>query len=208
MKGLQLIRQLATASSSGSSGLVNPPIALFGTSGRYCNALYSAAHKQKQLDAVEADLKRLQQLAENDGKFKEFLQNPLLSITEKKGILQRLSGEKLRLNPITLNALDLMAENRRLSILPQLARDFGRVMSTVRGEVNCIVYTVQPVTDANVRKQIEDSLRGFTSKKLSIQLKVDPTIVGGLVVDFGDSYIDLSIRSKLKAYTDILKQAV
>ena len=206
MKGFQIIRQLAT--STASSGLAKPPIALFGTAGRYCNALYSAAYKQKKLDAVESDLKHLLDVLEKDLKFKEFLANPLINAFEKKNILSKLSGERLKLTDLTLNTLCVMAENRRLSVLPQLARDFSKIMSTVRGETECTVYTAQPVTDANVRKQLEDSLRGFTTKKLGINLKVDPSIQGGLVVDFGDSYIDLSIRTKLKAYTDLLKVSV
>ena len=78
-------------------------------------------------------------------------------------------------------------------------------MANIRNEVACTVYTAHPITDDTTKKSIEDALRGFTSKKLLIELKVDPKIVGGLVVDFGDSYIDMSIKSKLKSYTDELR---
>ena len=207
MKGVQIVRTLSSAAAS-SNALVRPPIALFGTNGRYCNALYSAAYKQKKLDQVEADLKKLLSVLEKDVKFKEFLINPLININDKKSILGKVLNEKLKVCDLTLNTLNVMAENRRLNVLSQVARDFSKIMASVRGEVECTVYTAKPVTDANVRKQLEDSLRGFTSKKLTINLQVDEAIQGGLVVDFGDYFIDMSIRSKLKTFTDVLKQTV
>lgn len=206
MNGLRIARQLSTASSG--SALVNPPIAFFGANGRYVNALYSAAFKSKKLDAVEDDLKKISSTIQKDNKFKEFLINPLINVNEKKSILTKVLNEKFKATDLTINAINLMAENRRLGLLPQISKDFEKIMANIRNEVNCTVYTAHPITDSATKKSIEDALRGFTSKKLLIELKVDPSIVGGLIVDFGDSYIDMSIRSKLKTYTTELKATV
>lgn len=203
MNGLRIIRQLST-----SPGVVNPPIAFFGTNGKYTNALYSAAFKNKKLDAVENDLRKISASIQADKKFKEFLINPLINATEKKSILSKVLNEKFKATDLTVNAICLMAENGRLGLLPQISRDFQLIMANIRNEINCTVYTAHPIQDESTKKSIEDALRGFTSKKLIIELKTDPSIIGGLVVDFGDSYIDMSIRSKLKTYTSELKSFV
>lgn len=202
MSGLRIIRQLST---SGGADMVRPPIAFFGTNGKYTNALYSAAFKNKKLDAVENDLKKISVAIQQDKKFKEFLINPLVKAHEKQSILTKLLTEKFKATDLTINAINLMAENRRLGLLPQISKDFGKIMANIRNEINCTVFSAHPITDDATRKSIEDALRAFTSKKLLIELKTDPAIIGGLVVDFGDSYIDMSIRSKLKTYTDELK---
>jgi len=198
---IRFVRQF----SSTSSGFVNPPIAFFGNSGKYTNALYSAAFKNKKLDAVESDLKKIAASIQQDKRFKEFLNNPLINVHEKKSILTKVLNEKFKATELTINAINLMAENRRLGLLPQISRDFEKIMANVRNEINCTVYTAHSISDEGTKKSIEDALRGFTSKKLIIEMKTDPSIIGGLVVDFGDSYIDMSIRSKLKSYTDELK---
>lgn len=203
MNGFKVVRQFSTSVSS----LVNPPIAFFGTTGKYTNALYSAAFKNKKLDAVENDLKKVSLAVQQDKKFKEFLLNPLINANEKKSILSKVLNEKFKATDLTVNAINLMAENGRLNLLPQISKDFQKIMANLRNEVNCTVYTAHPV-DEQTKKSIEDALRGFTSKKLLIESKVDPTIVGGLVVDFGDSYIDMSIRSRLKSYTDELRSTL
>ena len=108
MNGLKFIRQLST--SAGGSRLVNPPIAFFGTNGKYTNALYSAAFKNKKLDAVENDLRKISASIQADKKFKEFLINPLINATEKKSILTKVLNEKFKATDLTINAINLMAE--------------------------------------------------------------------------------------------------
>lgn len=206
MNGYRAVRQLSTAASG--TRLVNPPIAFFGTNGKYTNALYSAAFKNKKLDAVENDLKKISIAIQQDKRFKEFLINPLIKGGEKKSILTKVLNEKFKATDLTINAINLMAENGRLGLIPQISKDFQLIMANIRNEVNCTVYTAHPINDEQTKKSIEDALRGFTTKKLLIELKTDQSIIGGLVVDFGDSYIDMSIRSKLKTYTDSLKDLV
>jgi len=196
-------------SSSESSALVKPPIPLFGIDGRYASALYSAASKQNKLDVVDNDLKTLLQVTQKDIKFKEFLINPLIKASEKKEIINRSLSSKLKLSDLTLNLIGVMAENGRIKYLPSVAKAFNRVMAISRGEMECTVTTAQAVDDST-RRSIEESLNGFVKgKKLSMTLKVDPNILGGMIVDFaGEHYIDMSLRSKFNFYSNLIKQAV
>ena len=194
--------------SSQATKLVRPPIGLFGLEGSYTNAVYSAAAKSNCLDAVESDLRKLNETIGKDQPFREFLYNPLIKVNEKKDILRQVMSSKLGANEITINLLHAMTENRRLKHLPGITRNFIRAMQVSRGEISCVVKTARPITDEAAKKEILASLKGFTNNKLTVTMAVDPSIIGGMVVDFnGEYYIDMSVRSKVKLYSDLIQEA-
>ena len=203
---LQLIRRASTQSVN---NLVKPPISFFGLEGQYVNALYSAAAKNKKLDKVDQDLKMLADLFEKDLKFKEFLTNPLVSVAYKKEAIAQSLKQKLKFSDLTTNFVELMAENHRLVLIPQIAKCFNKAMTHLKGEMNCTVTTAIEITDENVKKEIEDCLKKFTKNKLTIVMKTDPSIMGGMVIDFdGENYIDMSLKSKLKTYSDLIRTPI
>lgn len=186
--------------------LVKPPISIFGLEGRYVNAIYSAAAKSNNLNAVEGDLKKVSSLYSTDPKFKEFMINPLVNPTQKSKIFEGELKNKLKLQDASVNLLSVMAENRRLKNFPDVEKAFSKLMSAVRSELPCIVTSARPLTDAK-KKELEESLKSFTTKKLTVSYATDPSIIGGLVVDFnGEHYIDMSVKSKIRLYTDAMKQ--
>lgn len=186
--------------------LVKPPISLFGLEGRYVNALYSAASKNNKLDVVEGDLKKLTGLFKTDPNFKEFMISPLINPVQKTRVFENDLKNKLKLNELTVNLLSAMSENRRLKNLPDVEMAYKQIMSALRNELFCKVTSAKSLTDTK-RKEVEESLKAFTSKKLLISYEVDPSIVGGLIVDFnGEHYIDMSLKSKIRQYSDALKQ--
>lgn len=189
------------------SKLVKPPISLFGVEGRYVNALYSAAHKNKQLDAVEGDLKKLAGLFKTDTKFREFLVSPLINPVQKTQVFENDLKNKLKLNTLSVNLLSAMSENRRLKHLPDVNFAFGQIMSAVRNELPCKIYSAKPLTDAK-KKEVEDSLKAFTNKKLLIEYHTDTSLMGGLIVDFnGEHYIDMSVKSNIRLFTECLQKS-
>lgn len=185
--------------------LVKPPISLFGLEGRYVNALYSAASKSNKLEAVEGDLKKISKLYETDTKFKDYMLNPLIQPNQKSHVITNELKGKLNLSDISVNLLTAMAENRRMKNLPEIERSFNQVMSATRGELPCKVTSAKAIPDAK-KKEIEESLKAFTSKKLLIEFTIEPSIMGGLVVDFnGEHYLDMSVRSKIRQYSESIK---
>lgn len=189
-----------------ASKLVKPPISLFGIEGRYVNALYSAAYKNKQLDAVEGDLKKLAGLFKSDTKFREFLVSPLINPSRKCQVFENELKNKLKLNTLSVNLLSAMSENRRLKNLPDVEFAFKQIMSSVRNELPCKIFSAKPLPDAK-KKEIEESLKAFTSKKLLIEYLTDSSLMGGLIVDFnGEHYIDMSVKSNIRLFSDLLKQ--
>jgi len=192
--------------ASTSSPMVKTPVPLFGIDGRYVTAIWSAAAKQKKLDVVDSDLKQLLLASQKDKRFQDFLFNPLVKAKEKKEILSKAT---IKLSDLTLNLIGVLSENGRIKMLPAVAKIFNRVMAISRGELECTVTTAKPIDDST-RKEIEQSLNGFVKgQKLSLTLKVDPSILGGMLVDFGgEHFIDMSIRSKFNFYSNLIKQAV
>jgi len=188
--------------------LVKAPAQVYGIEGRYATAVYSAAAKEKQLEAVENDLKQISALIKKKGKFADFLLNPSLKRAEKKNLMSTgLGGSKA--SKLTINLLSLLAENGRLNKLDGITNSFATIMSAHRGEVQCEVITAKPL-DKALQDQLEGALKSFTKSGQTIKIKVsvDPSIMGGMVVSIGDKYVDMSTAAKIKKYTEIIKAAV
>uniref|UniRef100_A0A182N4Q5 Oligomycin sensitivity conferral protein n=1 Tax=Anopheles dirus TaxID=7168 RepID=A0A182N4Q5_9DIPT len=199
-------RQLST--SSAAAQLVKPPVQVFGLEGRYACALYSAASKTKALDAVEKDLKGLQNQMRTDPKVRDLLRDPTTKRNVKAAALKDVAA-KVKFNAATGNLLTVLAENGRLGRLDGIINAFSLIMAAERGEVVCEVKTAKPLDDGQ-RKQLENALKAFLKPNQTIQLtaKVDSALIGGMVVSIGDKYVDMSVASKIKKYTDIIASPV
>ncbi|XP_072932755.1 ATP synthase subunit O, mitochondrial [Epargyreus clarus] len=206
MKTNMLIRSLSTSSTAAQ--LVKPPVQIFGLEGRYASALYSAASKNKALDAVEKELSQFQQLMKTDAKLKEFIVNPTLKRSLKADAIKNVAS-KASMTPTTGNLLSLMAENGRLDKLEAVINAFKIMMAAHRGEVTCEVTTAKPLDQAQ-RQNLEAALKKFLkgNQTLHLTAKVDPALIGGMVVSIGDKYVDMSVASKVKKYTELISAAV
>jgi len=202
-----LMRRFST-SSAVHGKLVAPPVYLFGIEGRYAHALYSAATKEKKLEVVEKDIKEIQGFLKTDAKLAEFMINPTVKRNEKRDILTAALKKKNYSN-ITVNLFGALAENGRLNRLNSVVGAFDKMMSAHRGEIQCVVTTAKTLDQAQLG-ELKGALQGFLKKGevLQLETKVDPSLIGGMVVTIGDKYVDMSMATKLKLYTNVIKQAV
>jgi len=196
------------STSSANNQLVKAPVQIFGLEGRYATALYSAASKEKQLDSVEKDLKEIHTLLKKKGRFADFLLNPSVQRGEKKELLGSALG-KTKASKLTSNLLILLAENGRLNKLGGIAGAYSTIMSAHRGEVECEVVTAKAL-DAALQQELEAALKTFVKSGQSIIIKtrVDPSILGGMVVSIGDKYVDMSTAAKIKLYSQLIQSAI
>lgn len=187
--------------------MVKPPIQVFGLEGRYATALYSAASKTKQLDAVEKELVNLQNSFKTDTRFSDFVLNPTLKRQVKIDAVKQIAS-KIQLSPPSTNLLGLLAENGRLRNLNGVINSFKVIMAAHRGDLPCEVITAKPLDDA-LKQELQTALKAFTKKgeNIQLELKVDPNIIGGMIVSIGDKYVDMSIASKIKKYTELISQS-
>ncbi|XP_073827063.1 ATP synthase subunit O, mitochondrial [Musca autumnalis] len=206
MAAVNKLSMLSRAMST-SAQMVKPPVQVFGLDGRYATALYSAATKMKQLDQVEKDLLAFQATLKQDKKLRESVVSPIVN-RRIMGVALKESAEKLRWSAATGNLLALLADNGRLSQLDGVINAFSIIMAAHRGEVVCEVVSAKPL-DASQSKQLEGALKSFlkSNQSLKITSRVDPSIIGGLIVSIGDKYVDMSIASKVKMYTDVISSA-
>jgi len=201
-----LIRGVST-SAVRNAKLVRPPIQPTGTEGRYAAALYSAASKNKVLDVVEKDLNTFKATLATDKPLAEFLNDPTIKKSLKADGLTGACG-KLKMNPLTTNLITMLAENGRHGIVNSVIASYGTIMAASRGEVICEVVTAKAL-DPVMAKEVEATIALFLNKgeKSKMNYKVDPAIVGGMVVSIGDKYADMSIASKMNKYTDLIQAA-
>ncbi|CAK9819421.1 ATP synthase subunit O, mitochondrial [Anthophora plagiata] len=200
-----IVRSLS--SSSAVQQMVKPPIQVFGVEGRYATALYSAATKQKTLNNVEKDLLKFEGLIKQDAKLDEFVKNPSIKRRDKVEALKAIAA-KINLCKETTNLLALLAENGRLPSIKNIITTFKVIMNASRGEVPCEVVTAKPL-DADIKSKVEAVLKKFLDKGQSIVLttRTDPSLIGGMIVSVGDKYVDLSVASKIKKYTEIISSS-
>lgn len=204
-----LMRQIRSFSSTSiRNEFVKAPIQLYGLEGRYAHAIYSAAVKQNQLNAVDKDLQALKKLYAEHAGLRELLKNPTLTVEERTHAVKALADPKTT-SAITVNALTLVADNGRLGRLYGIIQALDTIMSAHKGDVSATVTSAKALDSASL-KELEAVLSTFLQKgkKLKLETKIDSSILGGMVVTIGDRYVDMSISSKVTAYTNLIKETI
>lgn len=172
-------------------------------SGRYATALFDLAVEAKALDTVEASLATLRDaLAESDD-FRALIVSPLVSRGDaEKAVAATASA--LGVDATTTRFLGVLAQNRRLGVLPRVIRDFRALAAHHRGEVTADVVSAHPLTDDQV-DALKQQLRVRVGSHVNVDLSVDPSLLGGLVVRIGSQMIDSSIKTRLNSLAHAMK---
>jgi len=169
--------------------------ALSGIGERYAAALFELADAQKSLDAVASDLRNLRALIDESGDLRRLIRSPVLARAEQARAVAALA-ERAQFQPVTRNLLGLLARNRRLFALPEVIAAFLAQLAGRRGEVTAQVMAAQDLTPAQ-REAIGERLRRAVGSKVTVDIRVDPELLGGLVVKVGSRMVDASLKTKL-----------
>ncbi len=176
-----------------------------GIAQRYATAVYDLAKDAKKVKALEADLDGLQEALTGSDDFRALIHSPIYTRDEQGAAIAALA-KKMKLSPIMSNTLALMAQKRRLFVLPQLVKTLRDVIAEDKGEVMAEVTSAKALTKAQSDK-LAASLKKTTGKTVTLQATVDESLIGGLVVKVGSKMIDTSIRSKLNSLQNVMKEA-
>lgn len=171
--------------------------------GRYALALFDLAREQDRIDAVSASLAALKQALAESGELKELIDSPLIGRDDRLRAMGAVVGS-MGLDPLTGNFIGVLAQNRRLSQLPNVIRNFNLLAARHRGELTAEVTSARPL-DGDQVDDIKQHLRTRTGRDIAVDLTVDPEILGGLVVKIGSRMIDSSIRTKLNTLALAMK---
>ncbi|KAI5842707.1 OSCP/delta subunit of ATPase [Tricharina praecox] len=189
---------------------MKPPVALFGVDGTYASALYTASAKTSSLDATHKALTSLKGVLAKDPKLVRILASPTLKTDDKKLVIaevMKAAGQDKSIK----NLLEVLAENNRLGLVGGIVEKFDVLMGAHRGEIEAIITSATQL-DAKTVSKLEAAISKSpligAGKKLKTTNKVDPSIIGGLVVEVGDRTIDLSISSKVAKLNKMLTDAL
>ncbi|MBM84923.1 MAG: F0F1 ATP synthase subunit delta [Rhodospirillaceae bacterium] len=167
-----------------------------GLAARYASALYELAEGERSLDVVATDLTQLRQLISENKDLAKLVRSPALSRDEQaKGmaaVLERCAAHKL-----TSNFIGVVAGNRRLFVVNDMIKAFLAELAYRRGEVGADVTSAVELTQDQT-EAVTAALREAMGQKVTVNLEVDPTLIGGLVVRVGSRMLDSSIRTKLQ----------
>ena len=171
--------------------------------GRYATALFELARDERQLEAVGTSLAALRDGLRDSAELRELTTSPLIGRDEALSAVKAVAAS-MGLDPITANFLGVMAQNRRLGQLGSVIRFFNLLAADHRGETTAEVVSAHPLNDDQVAA-LKTNLKSRVGRDVAVDLTVDPTILGGLVVKIGSQMIDGSIRTKLNNLAHAMK---
>jgi F-type H+-transporting ATPase subunit delta len=175
-----------------------------GVAGRYATALFDLALEADSLDATDADLQALREAIAGSEDLQDLINSPIHSRTEQAAGVAAVAGA-MGLSQLTRNVLGLMADRRRLFVVPQVIAIFSDLLAEHRGEVTADVTAAHALSDAQ-RDALRARLSDSTERDVKLNVTVDPKIIGGLIVKMGSRMIDTSIRTKLNGLQNAMKE--
>jgi F-type H+-transporting ATPase subunit delta len=171
--------------------------------GRYATALFELARDERQLEAVGTSLGALKRALGDSEDLRTLTTSPLIGRADALATVKAVAAS-MGLDPISANFLGVMAQNRRLTQLPAVIRFFNLLAAHHRGETTAEVLSAHPLDDRQVAA-LKAKLKSRVGSEVTVDLSVDPAILGGLVVKIGSQMIDGSIRTKLNTLASAMK---
>ena len=163
--------------------------------GRYASALFDLARDERQIEAVSNSLGTVKAALAGSPDLKAVTTSPLVNRGEAAKAIAAASAA-LGLDPLTTRFLGVLAKNGRLSQLGAAIATFARLAAAHRGETTAEVTTAHPLNDDQVAA-LKAQLKARGGSNVAIDARVDPSILGGIVVRLGSRMIDASIKTKL-----------
>ena len=171
--------------------------------GRYASALFDLARDHNAIPAVESDLETLGAALAASSDLAELIRNPEVSRNDAIKAIDAVAGV-LGLSQLTRNFLGVLAGNRRLGALPRIVTAFAAIAAAYRGEVTAEVTSAHPLTD-DQHAALAAKLQAREGRAVKLSTRVDPELLGGLVVRIGSQQIDSSIRTRLNSLALAMK---
>ena len=176
-----------------------------GVAGRYANALYELAQQEKSVDAIQADLDRFEAMIADSPDLARLVRSPAFTSEEQTRAVAAILA-KAEIGGLSANFIKLVTSNRRLFALRDIIGAFRALVARHRGEMTAQVTVAEPLNDAHLGS-LKDTLKQVTGKDVGLDMKVDPAIIGGLIIKLGSRMVDASLRTKLNAIKFAMKEA-
>ena len=177
-----------------------------GVAGRYATALFDLAREQNAIDAVQADLDRFDAMVAGSPDLLRLLRSPVFGAEEQAKAITAVLA-KAGIGGIAANFIRFVAQKRRLFAIRDMLRGFRNLVARHRGEISAEVTVAEPLAEAHLAS-LKDALKSVSGgKDVALDVKIDPAIIGGLVVKLGSRMVDTSLRTKLNSIKLAMKEA-
>ena len=175
-----------------------------GLAGRYAGALYALAEDAGKVDAVVADLTGLADILASNDEMKMLVGSPAISWSDQTKAMTAIL-EKGGADALTVKFVGTVASNGRLHALSRIISAFLAEHARRRGEISAEVISAIELDDKR-RSRVEKAVAKLAgSDRLSLSMRVDPALIGGLVIRIGSRMIDTSVRTKLNRLETAMK---
>lgn len=171
--------------------------------GRYASALFDLASENGTVTAVETDLETLKAALNESETLRSATTNPQLSRSAQAQAIDAVARH-LAISELTRNFLGVLANNRRLSALPDMIAAFKTIAAAQRGEVTANVTSAHELSEGQLAA-LKTKLTARQGRTVMLSHDVDPDLLGGLVVTIGSQRIDASIRTRLNSLAQAMK---
>jgi F-type H+-transporting ATPase subunit delta len=177
-----------------------------GMAGRYAGALFELALEEKATEAVKADLEKFDAMIAGSPDLTRLVRSPVFGVDEQLTALSAILA-KAGITGVAANFLRVITTNRRLFAVRDMIRGYRALVARHKGEVLAQITVAETLNDQNLGA-LKDALKNVTGgKDIDLDVKVDPAIIGGLIVKVGSRMVDSSLRTKLNAIKFAMKEA-
>ena len=163
---------------------------------RYANALLDLAEDQKLVEKVESDIVDLRNMIKESEDLRNTVIDPRVDKSEQFAVVESLA-KKAKFQKLTLNFLNVLVENRRLDILEAVIATISKELSKRRGEKVAHIKVAQDLSAKQV-KELETALAKASGKPVALNIEVDPSLLGGMIVTMDSRMVDDSVAGKLE----------
>lgn len=176
-----------------------------GVAARYASALFELARNERDVDGVAQNLERFDVILNESADLRRLVRSPVFSGEEQAAAIGAIL-DKAEISGLGANFIRLAAANRRLFALPDMIRAFRSLVRESKGIVRAEVSVAERPSEA-VLEEIKASLRDVARSEIDLDLRVDPGLIGGLVVKIGSRMVDASLRTKLNGIRLAMREA-
>jgi F-type H+-transporting ATPase subunit delta len=184
--------------------VANSTSPISGLAERYARSLFELAADANSVAAVEADLTRFERMLSESADLKRLIVSPVFSAEDQFKAIASIA-EKSGIKGLVGNFLRVLAKNRRLFALPGVIRAFRVIAAEARGETSAEVTSAHTLSPAQ-QTELKAALKSVAGKDVALNVTVDPSLLGGMIVKIGSRQIDTSLKTKLNSLKLALKE--
>jgi F-type H+-transporting ATPase subunit delta len=180
----------------GCVSLASEATGVSGLAERYAAALFDLSDERRILDETAANLRELSGMLRASAELSRLIRSPILSREEQGKAIAALA-ERAGFSPVVRDFLAVVARNRRLFAVPAMIEAYLQKLAERRGEITAEVAAAQPLSTAQL-DLLREHLRRKFGRQVAIDVRIDPGLIGGVIVKLGSRMVDASVRSKLQ----------